>query len=207
LPRWKPTRPRPATRTTPPASSGSTESRGEGAWEEEINPMGVTIHFEGRLKHPKAYPLLLDALQEYATKNNWPVVQIPEEHRTLRRVRDEKDWDYSGLTFGLELQPSENADPLRFEFDKDYFVQEFIKTQFAGPELHIEVINLFRLIQPYFDKLDICDEGDFWETSDAKLLVEHIENCDRALQKMLAENPKAKGPVRLPTGRIVDYMS
>ena len=169
--------------------------------------MGVTIHFEGRLKHPKAYPLLLDALNEYAANHNWPVMQIREEHRTLHRVRDEKDWEYSGLTFGLELQPSENSDPLRFEFDKDYFVQEFIKTQFAGSELHIEVINLFRLIQPYFDKLDICGEGDFWETSDEKLLTEHIENCDRALQKMLVENPKAKGPVRLPDGRIVDYMS
>jgi hypothetical protein len=124
--------------------------------------MGVTIHFEGRLKHPKAYPLLLDALQEYATTHDWPVKQIPEQERTLRRVRDEKDWDYSGPTFGLELQPDENADPLRFEFDKDFFVQEFIKTQFAGPDLHIAVITLFRLVEPYFDKLEIDDEGEFW---------------------------------------------
>jgi hypothetical protein len=169
--------------------------------------MGVTIHFEGRIKHPKAYPLLLDALQEYAAVHNWPLNQILEKQRTLKRVCDEKDWDYSGITFGLELQPSENSDPLRFEFDKNYFVQEFIKTQFAGPDLHVKIIELFRLIQPYFDKLNICDEGEFWETSDASRLTEHIENCDKALQEMLAKNPKARGPVRLADGRIVDFMS
>ena len=169
--------------------------------------MGVTIHFEGRIKHPKAYPLLLDVLQEYAAVHGWAVKQISEEQRTLERVRDEKDWDYSGITFGLELQPGENSDPLRFEFDKDYFVQEFIKTQFAGVSLHIDVIKLFRLIQSYFDKLDIFDEGEFWETNDAVRLTEHIENCNKALQKMLSENPKAKGPVRLDGGRIVDFMS
>ena len=125
----------------------------------------------------------------------------------MKRVRDEKDWDYSGITFGLELQPSESSDPLRFEFDEDFYVQEFIKTQFAGTDLHIEVIELFRLIKPYFDKLEIFDEGEFWETRDANRLIEHIENCDRALQKMLAENPKARGPVRLADGRIVDFMS
>jgi hypothetical protein len=169
--------------------------------------VGVTIHFEGRLKHPKAYPLLLDALQEYAATRHWPVTQIPEQHRTLRRVRDEKDWVYSGATFGLVLQPDENADPLRFEFDQHYFVQEFIKTQFAGPNLHIVIVELFRSILPYFYKLNITDEAEFWETGDANRLAEHMQNCHRALQELLAKDPEAKGPVRLPDGRIVDIIT
>lgn len=169
--------------------------------------MGVTIHFEGQLKHPKAYPLLLDALQEYAVARSWPMKQITEQERTLHRVRNEKDWNYAGTTFGLELSPNENADPLRFEFDKDFYIQEFIKTQFAGSDLHIEVIVLFRLIEPYFEKLDVVDEGEFWETGEVSRLVEHIENCNKALQDMLAKHPKGKGPVRLASGRIVDFMS
>lgn len=169
--------------------------------------MGVTIHFEGRIKHPKAYPLLLDELEELSVQNGWPKKKIDDEVRTLKRVRVEKDWDYTGKTFGLVLQPDENSDPLRFEFDEEYYVQEFIKTQFAGIDVHIAVVELFRKIQPFFENLKISDEGEFWETSDEDVLAEHIENCNKALQEMLTKNPKARGPVRLADGRIVDLMS
>jgi hypothetical protein len=169
--------------------------------------MGVTIHFEGKVKGATAYSLLLDELREFAASNAWPAKEISQSHAKLKRVRDEQDWDYSGPTFGLQLLPHENCDPLRFEFDKDYYVQEFVKTQFAGVATHVAIINLFRRIQPFFESLKIEDEGEFWKTSDESGLEGHIDRCNEALQDLLKKNPKAKGPVRLPNGRIADCMS
>jgi len=169
--------------------------------------MGVTIHFDGRVKTPAAYPLLIDELRDYAASRGWPCESISEQQTTLKRVRDEKNWDYSGPSFGLQLHPDENADPVRFEFDRDYYVQEFVKTQFAGVDTHVAIISLFRRIQPFFELLTVEDEGGFWTTSDESILAEHIRRCDEVLQEMLAKHPGARGPVRLASGRIVDYMS
>jgi len=169
--------------------------------------MGVTIHFEGKVKSPAAYTLLMDELREFAASRRWPCESISKDHATLKRVRDEKDWDYSGPTFGLQLHPDENADPLRFEFDRDYYVQEFVKTQFAGTDIHVTIVGLFRHIQPFFERLVVEDEGEFWETSDESVLARHIQRCDEVLQEMLAKHPGARGPVRLDDGRIVDFMS
>ncbi len=169
--------------------------------------MGVTIHFEGSLKSPAAYSLLLDELRDYAANHSWPYESISAQQTTLKRVRDEQDWDYSGPTFGLQLHPDVNADPVRFEFDKDYYVQEFVKTQFASVDTHVAIIGLFRRIQPFFELLLVEDEGEYWTTSDESILAEHIRRCDEVLQEMLTKHPGARGPVRLADGRIVDYMS
>ena len=169
--------------------------------------MGVTVHFEGQLRAPAAYSVLIDDLRDFATAHGWPAEVIAEEHTTLKRVRDERDWDYRGATFGLQLLPHPNADPLRFEFDTDYFVQEYVKTQFAGTETHVAIIMLLRRIQPFFESLAVEDEGEFWETADEATLARHIESCDRALHELLVERSNARGPVRLPSGRIVDYIS
>ena len=168
--------------------------------------MGVTIHFEGRVKTPAAYQLLIDELHEYAASYGWPCESISEHETTLKRVRDERDWDYSGPTFGLQIHADENSDPLRFEFDRDHYVQEFVKTQFAGTDTHIAIIGLLRRIEPFFDRLTVEDEGEFWQTSDESILARHIQRCDEVLQEMLAKHPGARGPVRLADGRIIDFM-
>ena len=87
------------------------------------------------------------------------------------------------------------------------YVQKFVKTQFAGAAIAIAVIELFRRVEPFFDSLKIEDEGEFWDTSDESILSAHIGRSAKVLAEMLARDPKSKGPVRLPDGRIVDYMS
>jgi hypothetical protein len=159
------------------------------------------------LKTPAAYPLLLDELREYAESRGWPCESISERQTTLKRVREERDWDYSGPTLGLQLHPDENSDPLRFEFDRDYYVQEFVKTQFAGVDTHVAIIGLLRSIQPFFERLKVEDEGEFWTTSDESVLAEHIRRCDDILQEMLAKHPGARGPVRLASGALLIFMS
>lgn len=169
--------------------------------------MGVTIHFEGKVNGATAYSLLLDEIREFAASHAWPIDEIPRANRSLKRIRDEKNWDYSGPTFGLLLSPHPACDPLRFEFDDDFYIQEFVKTQFAGPQIHITIIELLRRIQPFFDLLKITDEGDYWDASDESVLEQHIDRCNEVLRDLLAKNPNAKGPIRLPDGRIADFAS
>jgi hypothetical protein len=169
--------------------------------------MGVTIHFEGRVKGAIAYSLLIDELREFAATHDWKCEEIAESDAELKRVRNEKPLDYSGPTFGVQIWPHPACDPLRFEFDKDYYVQEFVKTQFAGVETHITIVELFRRIQFFLEGLKIEDEAEFWDKSDENVLAQHIQRCNEVLQEMFAKNPRAKGPVRLPDGRIADYVS
>src|SRR5882724_3021013 len=104
--------------------------------------MGVTIHFEGQLFDESAFDALVPAVTTFAKERGWSTQQIECQEVTLLRVRDEEDWDYSGPTKGVVIYPNVDCDPVRLEFDKDLYVQEFTKTQFAGVQTHLQVLEL-----------------------------------------------------------------
>src|SRR5690606_12779889 len=104
----------------------------------KITPnMGITIHFEGKLKDEEHYNLLRKKVIEYSEFHNWTFFEFQNELKKLERVKNEEDWDYVGATKGIQVQPHENSEPLIFEFDKDLYVQEYCKTQFSNIETHI----------------------------------------------------------------------
>jgi hypothetical protein len=115
--------------------------------------MGVTIHYEGHLTNEAAYNDLLGLVSSIAEAKGWQTEAIASEKVTLLRVRDEKNWNYTGPVKGVAVLLHDDCDPVRFEFDKDLYVQEFTKTQFAGPEYHLKVIDLLRTVQPVFRDL------------------------------------------------------
>jgi hypothetical protein len=61
------------------------------------------------------------------TAEGWPIQPIASGEVTLSRVRDEKDWDYIGPVNGIVIYLHEDCDPVRLEFDRDLYIQEFIK--------------------------------------------------------------------------------
>lgn len=168
--------------------------------------MGVTIHFEGKLKSSTLYNEIIETAKDFAVSNDLAFSIFEEENKILQRVRDEKDWDYDGPTKGILIQPDINSDPFNLEFDKDLYLQEFCKTQFADVSVHILIIELLRKIEPYFEVLRVEDEGEYWETKDITLLQEHLDNCFRAIDEAKQENKSLNGPFRLQNGRIVDLM-
>jgi len=115
--------------------------------------MGVTIHFEGRLRDQTAYEGFLGVVSSLARSQGWQTETIKSAEVTLLRVRDEQEWDYVGPVKGIAVYLHEDCDPVRLEFDRDLYVQEFTKTQFAGAEYHLKVINLLKTIQPFFSEL------------------------------------------------------
>ena len=58
--------------------------------------------------------------------------------------------DYVGPTVGVQLQPHEDSEPLRLEFDCNNFCQDYCKTQFAPVHAHVALVELLRMVQPLF---------------------------------------------------------
>lgn len=168
--------------------------------------MGITIHFEGGLRSVDSLSSVLQTALDFAKEQNWSYVEIPEEVRSLARVRDETDWDYVGPTSGIEIYPHESSEQLRLEFDSDGYIQEYIKTQFAPIEIHIAVIELLRKLEPAFVSLEVVDESEFWETNDSLMLEKAFVRFFEAVEEHKAKNPNVDGPYRLDNGRIADLL-
>jgi hypothetical protein len=168
--------------------------------------MGVTIHFEGKLKSQKDFDEVIEKARDFAKRRSSDIIQINNDKKLLKRVNDEQDWVYEGPVKGIQLQPHDNADPLVLEFDKDLYIQEFCKTQFSDISTHIDIIQFLRDIESHFNKLSVIDEGEFWETNDIKLLEQKFEDFFVAFDNAIQQNPKLRGPFKMSDGRIVDLM-
>src|SRR5262245_51687697 len=114
--------------------------------------MGVTIHFEGRLRDNASLENLLQFARRLASQHDWVTDEISETNVKLLRVDDrEEDCDYIGPTSGLKLIPGDDCQPIKLEFDSSLYVQEYTKTQFASVTIHVAVCNFLRGVEPYFE--------------------------------------------------------
>jgi len=172
-----------------------------------LTRMGVTIHFQGQLTSEAAYRDLVGLVASIAEAEGWRTEPIASREVTLLRVRDEKDWDYTGPVKGVAVDLHEDCDPVRFEFDKDLYAQEFTKTQFAGAEYHLKVIALLKAVQPFFRELKVDDEGEFWDTGNRAILQDHLNTIDKMIEDKLRENPTARVKVKEPDGKIIDLIT
>jgi hypothetical protein len=168
--------------------------------------MGVTVHFEGRLKTREDFEKVIVIGQIFAKRKNAEIMKLDSDRKILNRVKNGKEWDYQGEVKGIQFLPDNNSDPLALEFDSDFYIQEFCKTQFAGISVHIEIIQFLKDIEPRFEELIVVDEGEFWETSDLIILEKRFNDFFEAAELAVQKNPKLKGPFRLGNGRIVDLM-
>jgi hypothetical protein len=168
--------------------------------------MGVTIHFEGKLKSEESFDMIITKATEFAVVNDIPYSVFFEENKVLLRVDNEDDYDYIGSTKGIRLQPHPDSDPLNLEFDKELYIQEYCKTQFSDYTIHIKIIDFLRSIQQYFVNLTVMDEGEYWETENRDILQEHLNNIFEEIQKAKNEDADLSGPFRVADGRIIDLM-
>lgn len=147
--------------------------------------MGVTIHFQGQLKDRGLLEETVRIIERYAKSRNWG----------YRKIN----------TRQIHILPSENCDPLHFEFDESaYLEKDFCKTQFAGSDIHIQIIGLFKSITKNFSTLEVFDEGGFWDSGERQELERNFAACVYALERYLQQNPNARGPIRSPEGRWID---
>ena len=87
---------------------------------------------------------------------------------------------------------AEDCDPVRLEFDSDLYVQEFTKTQFAGVQVHMKVLELLKALRPLFRDLSVEDEGEYWETGNLQGLAEHMNCAQKAIEAELEKFPNGQ---------------
>jgi hypothetical protein len=105
------------------------------------------------------------------------------------------------------LYPAEWCEPIHLQFDGTVLAKDFVKTQFAGPAVHRDVIGLFRALKPLMKTLEIDDEAEYWETRDSAKLEMHFTVITTALERAKARRRNARGPVKGADGRIIDLES
>jgi hypothetical protein len=124
----------------------------------------------------------------------------------LGRGSEEQPWDYVGPTKGIVLYLHEDCEPLRLEFDRELYVNEWVKTQFAGVAIHIRLIQILREIEGFFQTFAVNDEGEYWESENKIALAEHSRRCSEVIAEFAAKNPHSKVKVREPNGRLTDLI-
>jgi hypothetical protein len=169
--------------------------------------MGVTVHYEGCLRTPLELEEMIKTVVRYAEGCCWFHRRIDGDATNLLRIIDEKECYYSGPVFGVELRPHTDAEPLKFEFDDEMFLQDFCKTQFAGAETHIAVIELLDKVEHYFVELRVEDEGEYWSSRDEARLHGHLDTVNQMLKDIKDRIPDAEGPIYTESSRIMDAWS
>lgn len=155
--------------------------------------MGLSFHYSGSIANPDDLPELVKEVKDIADVYGWPYhifeEKFPQNHFGRSTFNDN--------IYGIGITPPECesvficflsngkmsgpaqiqifADPENEE-EKKYLYILSVKTQFAGPKIHIALVHLFRyLSQKYFARFNMTDEGNYWETSDENILRENFK--------------------------------
>lgn len=145
--------------------------------------MGITLHFKGTLSGTAAVEAAMRAAQQFARSRGW---RAEPEDREASLWREGKSC--TGRVRGITVHPDERCDPLRLWFDADLRVDDFCKTQSAGPAVHVEVVRLLMRLRPLFASLEVHDETGYWESGDATRVHQAFDASP------LGWGPAAAGP-------------
>ena len=151
--------------------------------------MGVTIHYSGTLSGNAQVESLLYEASALATAMHWGI-----ETGNKPRPR-------------LTIFPHPDCEPLTFDPDENGLLENWVKTQFAGPEIHIQILDFLAQLAPYFGNLIVEDEAEYWESRNREILEGHMNQINEILRDMQQEKPAARIQVRSSTGRIVDIIT
>jgi hypothetical protein len=151
--------------------------------------MGVTIHYKGQLKSPDSIADLVVEVADICQTKNWKYHYI-----------DETEKDPIGVVLrGIHFKPHEKSESVFFAFDTEGYLCNFLsmilgmkrdakqqwvftKTQFAGAEIHMEIIHLLTYLKKkYFKKMTISDEGGYYPDNNQELLQNRIGFLNNAM--------------------------
>jgi len=173
--------------------------------------MGVTIHYRGSLTDKKQIHSLIDELEDIAKSVNGSCMVIDEdwskkpdahfEHDSTGRATIQGNCGLKGVILDLHekcesLQLCFNASGLitspldvALSAEENYAVSPddwmFIKTQFAGPEVHVAVVELLRYLKgKYIHDLEVHDETGYWENKDFRAVEQQMSLINRGIESI-----------------------
>ncbi|MBK7425730.1 MAG: hypothetical protein IPI60_01160 [Saprospiraceae bacterium] len=173
--------------------------------------MAITIHYKGKIKDITQRDAMTEELEDICKSLGWKYDTIKRGTETCLSYQytdehdaqgEKVDIKFSGIVFtppgsetvvmvisngGWIVNPlalSHFGNDASNEF-KEFAYSQFVKTQFAGPEIHIALIKLFKYLSAkYFDFFEVRDEADYWETMDKDILLGKFKYMDNLLNKV-----------------------
>lgn len=155
--------------------------------------MGVCIYYNGKIKSMDLIEVLCDEVEDIAKVNQWKYDHIninTKEGSKLPSVKGIRmtppDCETVSFVFNeegrlvslawLSISDTNNEDV------GDYIYFNFFKTQFAGVELHIQLVNMLKFLsQKYFDEWECTDDAKYYETGDIKELERQMGVINRGI--------------------------
>jgi hypothetical protein len=173
---------------------------------------GITIHFEGTAASEAAVQRIAAIATRKAAQNGWRVQPIGEgevatlDSVTLRMLEEVQGSKELADVRGVVVYPHAMCEPLYLVFGSKRRTKNYVKTQFAGADVHVKVIELMEALKPQFAELDVDDEGEYWQTHDRAKLERHLSASLAAMDALRVNTAGARGPVKRPDGRILDIV-
>jgi len=115
--------------------------------------MGISISYSLTLRDPGDLHHVLNAARHFAVQAGWQV---------------------QPLAVGLVLDPGANCEPLVLSPDPSGVLTDNVKTQFAGPAVHVQVVSLLDHLRPLLSTLEVVDDSEYWDTRSEVALREHF---------------------------------
>ena len=161
--------------------------------------MGLTFHYSGSFKKDASLQELIEEVKDIAGINGW-------EYHIYDRELPHDDYGkdvFNDRIYGISFNPV-GSEPVWLCFlsngrlsspdllqyygspenpaDRKHLYLVSTKTQFSGMTTHMIIINLLKYIDSkYLTGLKVYDEGQYWETGDAKLLEDIFKRFNTAL--------------------------
>lgn len=179
--------------------------------------MGLTLHYAARLRRPDLLPALNEEIADICQSLNWPCRMCDEVFEVeAQYVPDEpgegpvKPVRLQGVlftppdceTFALTFTPAGRlSSPINLMAadlysDPEWVYQVHVKTQFAGPDVHIALVKLLRYLEKkYLDAVEVTDEGDYWETEDRARLEQNFDTLTHFIQLVGNALENYRGPM------------
>jgi hypothetical protein len=170
--------------------------------------MGLSIHYSGTIKELSQIQILTDELEDICKGLGWKYHiwdgknfdDAVNKNFTVSKI----DFDFTELR-GITMIPEE-CEPVDVVFfptgilcsviklklndgaANELMVETVsVKTQFAGPDVHKTIIELFIYLQPkYFSAFEMSDESYYWETRDVNKMLQQFARYNFILDKVAA---------------------
>jgi len=156
--------------------------------------MGLSIHYRGSFSKNATLSELITEVREISEAFKWDYAV----HEESFPASENEGQAHDGNVYGISFTPP-RCETISIGFLSNYRMSSYVnikfyghsehppetaylymlsaKTQYAGPDIHKTVIELFRYLHKrnYFSEFTLIDEGQYWETGDEKLLEQKFK--------------------------------
>jgi hypothetical protein len=91
--------------------------------------------------------------------------------------------------WGFIIQAHPDREPLTFAPDDKGKVDDWVKTQYAGADVHIQISDFLARIGVFFTNLKVDDDTEHWTTRNRESLELGMQQVNEMLEDAVRENP------------------